>query len=129
MEEFYNFRQNKRKNYPLILLFLLMIIILIVVASFYFLSNSNLINTDNNEVEVISSLSENEFAKISQIVVLPTSEAPQLEIVNKDNIESIKLRFQTDNIILGDEVLVYSNSNVVVIYRPIENRVVWVLPL
>lgn len=62
--------------------------------------------------------------KVSKHMLLPTNEQPALlKVVDKNELESPFLKDKAQN---GDEILVYKNNRIAIIYRPSIDRIVGV---
>lgn len=127
MEEFYSFRKNSRKNYLLITIITLLIIGLFVIVSVHFFSNDVGEITDNIAATTLTEEDAKMLKRVSDSVVNVDNEVPNIEKVVANNIDQI-LTETKSNIKLGDALLTYESSKIIVVYRPIEEKVVWVLP-
>lgn len=127
MEEFYSFRKNSRKNYLLITIVAILVIGLIVIVGVHFFRNDNGTITNNIVTTSLTDTEAKMFRRVSETVVGIGNELPKMERITELNIEQIKTNNNLE-VKLGDELLTYSLANVVIVYRPIEEKVVWVLP-
>ena len=81
----------------------------------------------NNPGKVVANEVDSTMLKISQLIQLPTDEKPTLATVaDKTKVNKQSFFRQAEN---GDKVLIYTNAQKAILYRPKDNKIIEVAPL
>ncbi len=116
-------RLNNLGKLVLALLFVFMALSAFLLFKINKLKNvkSNLINEPKTEEQ------KSVLEKVSEIVILPPNEVPELVVIK--DLEEIKNEPFFKNAQVGDSVLIFINSKKAYLYRDSENRIVDIAPL
>lgn len=104
----------------------LLVLALIIIAGVY-LTEGNNIATDNIPTITLSDEQTKTMKIISDSVVMISTDNPEFETVNLENLERFEQIFEF-NVKVGDEVVTFADIKMAILYRPIEEKVVWVMP-
>lgn len=117
-----------RVNRRLLKILIISILIIGVVFLVYgYLDTRNELNKAKNPQETAKEETKELVAKISQFLELPANESPTVATISDEDRLSTQPFFK--NAQNGDKVLVYTNSEMAILYRPSTGKVVQYAPV
>lgn len=117
--------EEKKKKSGLILVIAVVLILASIASAFYFYTKYNELksNPDMIATQELASIVE----KVGKLIELPTDETPSLATV--EDIDSLKNEAFFSTAQNGDKLLLYTNEQLAILYRPSTDKIVKVAPL
>jgi hypothetical protein len=123
--------QNKRRLKlnlkPSRIILALVIIVAISAAGYFYIQNKNTQNLLNNPNQASLEESKVVLEKVGKLIELPTNESPTVATVSDVTKLSDQPFFR--NAKNGDKVLIYSQAQKAILYRPSLNKIIEVAPV
>ncbi len=113
---------NNQKKFTRI--FFILVAVSIIAALFFFFKFNQL---KQNPTKEIDRQTKDIIAKVSKLVVLPKDEIPTIATVTEP--EKLKDQPFFANAKKDDKVLIYTNYQKAILYRPSENKIIEIAPI
>lgn len=118
-----NVKKNTIKNF--FILFFAILSVLGVFGTYYFFDKYN--NLKNDPSIVSNKDTDNILDRVSQLMVLPSDEAPTIAtILDKDKLDNQPFFDESQN---GDKLLMFNSAMKAILYRPSTNKIIKVAPI
>jgi len=103
------------------------VVLFVVAAAFAAYSYTQLAELRQDPIRVAQQEAEDLVKRVGKLIVLPEGEQPTIATVS--DAESLKEQPFFSNSKIGDKVLIYTGARRVILYDPVNNRIVEVAPL